>query len=559
MKRIDAVLRGWLKEFQVPSGRVRLALLFPFAFLILSASLCGNPTSPLVTPESIPLLPGGSVFGLDRSTTLVLAGGEEDTLDPAHWLSSADGIVGDLFSGLVRLGADMSIVPDLAASWDISPDGTVYMFHLRENVAFHDGRPFTAQDVAYSWTRALSKDTGSHTAMTYLDDIVGAKELASGQSQTLSGVRVIDDHTLEVTLDAPKVYFLDKLAYPVSWIVDQYTIDQIETQPNGTGPFKWAEHRENEAYILDRNEAYYNDLPPLEHVVYLIYADVSTRLYESGQIDLVEVSQDTVTRAQDPSDPLYGNVQAVNGLCTNYLAFDTTRPPFDDPLVRRAFSMAVDKTRYNDTIYSNLGVMAYGLYPPGLPGYTSDLMPLPYDPQAAVKALNDSTYGGASGLPEIVYTTFGSNGSVYPGDGLLVQMWQEVLGVAVKAEGLEYSSFYDAVSGGQHGQLINSSWCADFADPENFADLFSVGSKFNRGGYNNPQVEELLVQARIETQAERRVRLYQQIQQNLADDAAALFISHSSAYYLITKPYVKGYLATPIGVAQHMHVSFGNP
>ncbi|MEJ2488136.1 MAG: ABC transporter substrate-binding protein, partial [Anaerolineales bacterium] len=171
---------------------------------------------------------------------------------------------------------------------------------------------------------------------TYLTDIVGVQEVMDGDAEEISGVKIIDEYTLEVTLDAPKVYFLYKLAYPTSWIVDQDTVDEVDENPVGTGPFKMAKHVENEIIILVRNENYHLGFVPLEYVVYLLYQGPSLRLYEGGLIDLDTIDEDLLGRAEDPNDPLYGNVQPVTSLCTTLIRLDASMPPFDDVLVREA-------------------------------------------------------------------------------------------------------------------------------------------------------------------------------------------------------------------------------
>lgn len=495
-------------------------------------------------------------YGVDRENALFLAGEEPETLDPALWRSGADGIVGDLFSGLVELDANLQPIPDLAERWDVSADGTVYTFHLRRGVTFHDGKPFTAADVVFSWERACNPATGSDTAATYLGDIVGVPEVIAGETPQISGLRVIDDYTLEVTLDGPKAYFLAKLAYPTSWIVDRETVDQIEEAPNGTGPFMLVRHVENEVIIVARNPHYHRGFVPLEYIVYLLYPGPLVRLYEAGEVDMAFITEDLLPRANDPQDPLYGTVQATSELCTWYALFDASRPPFDDPLVRRAFAEAVDRERYVEVVSEGTGVVAQGPYPPGLPGYNPDLQPLPYDPQGALDLLQQSTYGGAAGLPEIVFTTSGAGMDIPASVALLVQMWQEALGVTVRVEQLDSQSFYDQIYAGNHGQIILTGWCADYPDPENFADiLFHTGSPQNHGDYSNPELDVLLEQARVEADVQTRLALYQEIEQMIVDDAPAVFLQHSSVYYTVVKPYLRGYVSTPIGVAQHMNLS----
>jgi oligopeptide transport system substrate-binding protein len=493
---------------------------------------------------------------VDRDNALFLASGEPETLDPAKWLFGPESAIGDLYSGLVRLDTNLRPIPDLAERWEISDDGTVYTFYLRRDVTFHNGKSFTAQDVKYSWERALRPETESNTAPTYMGDIIGASEVAAGEADEISGLRILDDHTLEVTLDARKDYFLYKLAYSVSWIVDSETVDEIETAPNGTGPFMLSSYDKDEALVLARYPNYHLGDVSLEYVVYLINPGFSQRLYEAGDIDLTYINEDLVDRANDPSDPLYGTVYEINGLCTDSVLFDVSQPPFDDLLVRRAFALAIDKERYIEVVEGERGVMARGLYPPGLPGHNPDAVPLGYDPEEALQSLNESSYGGPASLPEVVMTVSGAGLGVRPSAAVLIQMWEDALGVTIGVEQLEFDSYYDEIYAGDHGQILFRGWCADYPDPENFADvLFHSGSLQNFGHYNNPEVDALLEEARSGDSFETRLALYQEIEQTLIDDAVAVFTSHSQTYYMVMKPYVHGYASTAIGVAQNMNVS----
>ena len=495
-------------------------------------------------------------YGADRENALFLAAGEPLTFDPAKWHGGADSIIGDLFSGLVKLTTDLQVIPDLAETWTVSPDGKIYTFHLRQGVTFHDGKPFTAHDVKFSWERACHPETESDTAETYLGDIVGVAEVISGDETEISGVKVVNDFTLEVTLDEPKAYFLYKLAYVTSWIVDSESIDEIEETPNGTGPFKLLRHDEEELMILARNENYYRGFVSLEYIVYLIYQGPSIRLYESGDIDMVYVDKELIGRAEDPEDPLYGDVQTTAGLCTYYVNFDVTRPPFDDIKVREAFTKAIDKDRYNDVVDEGKGVIANGLYPPGLPGFNTDVQPIPFDPEGAREALASSSYGGPDGLPEIVLTTSGEGGDLSPSNAILLQMWEEVLGVSIVVEQINYESYFDELYAGNHGHIIPLGWCADYPDPENFADiLFHTNVEQNLSGYSNPELDQLLESARSMTGVDARMTLYQEIEQIIIDDMPIVVLIHDRPFYLITKPYLSGFETSPIGVAQMMNVS----
>ncbi len=496
-------------------------------------------------------------YGVARDNALFLYGAEPDSFDPARWTGSADSFIGDIFSGLVRLDPSLQPIPDLATDWDISEDGTVYTFYLRENVKFHDGKPFTAKDVVFSWEHALDPDTESDTGLTYLGDIIGAEDYATGDADEIAGVRAVDDYTIEVTLDAPKVYFLSKLSYPASWIVDSESINRIDAHPNGTGPFRFVQHDENEVLILERNANYHLQPVALEYVVYMLIPAPGMQLYETGDTDIVGINKDFLSRAEDSNDPLYGTIHEANNLCTYYLVLNSSKPPFDDPDVRRAFAMSIDKEGLNEQYLEGDGVVAAGLFPPGLPGYNPDVKPLGYDVDAAKQALADSTYGSAAALPPISLTTVTSGGDIPPEISFLVGLAEESLGISISIDSIDANSYHDMVYAGNYGNLLFWGWCADYADPENFADvLFHTGSKQNLGGYSNPEVDALLEEARSVESTEERLALYQKIEQILVDDAAAVFVSHSEAYYIVTRAGLEGYQASPIGVAQNMNLYF---
>jgi len=481
--------------------------------------------------------------------TLVYSGGETSNLreyDPATTHGSGDKLA---FSGLVSFDPYLNLTPDLAETWDVSDDGTVYTFQLRENARFHDGRAVTASDLVYSWERALSPDLASDTAMTYLGDILGAADLSSGATEHLAGLQIIDDHTLQVTLDAPKPYFLLKLTYPTAFVVDQENVESGEEwvrTPNGTGPYRLAEWRSNDYMLYEANTDFYLGAPSIPYVLVKLFAGVETRLYETDEIDVAGVSIYDVDRFLDPAEPLHDEVVSGVNLCTGFVIFDTTQPPFDDVNVRRAFSMAFDRERYIEVVLRGQALPAVGPYPPGLPGFNYALDGLPYDPAQARELLKQSRYG--TDLPSIIYTDSGIGSHINLDVAAMAEMWEQNLGVTITVENIEYDYFFDQIYSGHHGQLISGGWCADYPDPENFADvLFHTDSAQNRGNYSNTRLDALLEQARVERYVKTRIEMYQQAEQIIVDDAPVLFTTHSLSYQLI-KPYVKGFVFTPIAV-----------
>jgi oligopeptide transport system substrate-binding protein len=491
------------------------------------------------------------VNGVNRNQALFLEGSESTNphdYDPATTHGSGDKLV---FSGLVSLDPRLNLTPELAENWDVSPDGTVYTFHLRTNAKFHDGRPVTAQDVIYSWERAALPATASDTVLTYLGDIVGVADVNAGKADHISGLKALDDHTLQVTIDAPKVYFLYKLTMPVAFVLDQKNVEsgsEWYRTPNGTGPYKLTRWDSFKLMIYQANPDFYLGEPSIPQIVVEIYTGVGIRLYETGDIDITDVSSSDVQTVLDPTNPLHADLHTDVSLCTNYVTFDVAQPPFDDVKVRQAFTMAFDRQKFIDVVNNGVGVLAKGLYPPALPGYNLDLQGLPYDPARARQLLAESKYGGPQGLPPIIYTSAGIGENTSPDVSAMAQMWEQNLGVKITIENLDPNNYYDLLYAGQHGQLFSGGWCADYPDSQNFADvLFHTGAQQNTGHYSNPQVDALLDQASVEKDVSQRIQLYQQAEQILVQDAAALFTMHDVSYVLV-KPYVKGYVLTPITI-----------
>ena len=533
----------------------------PRAFVLLTF---GAPSDYAAHLSEITALVGGMGFeaptisGVNRNQALFLAGGESTNprdYDPATEHDSGDKRI---FSGLVSLDTNLNLVPDLASSWDISTDGTLYTFHLRTNAKFHDGRPVVAQDVIYSWERAAAPATQSDTVLTYLGDILGVADMHSGKTDHISGLKALDDHTLQVTIDAPIPYFLFKLTLPVAFVLDKKNVESGTNwyrTPNGTGPYKLTRWDSMKQMIYNANPDYYLGAPSISQIVVQLFTGVGINLYESGQIDMTAIGSSDVARVLDPADPLHPDLHSGASLCTSMVIFDVTKPPFDDVKVRQAFSMAFDRQKFIDVVDNGVGIPAKGLYPPALPGYSLDLQGLPYDPQQARQLLAQSRYGGPQGLPPIVYADAGIGNTAGPEVAAMAQMWEQNLGVKITIENLEPDRYFDLLNTGQYGQLFSESWCADYPDPENFADvLFHSGAQQNTGKYSNPALDALLDQARTERDVSQRIQLYQQAEQLIVQDAPALFISHPVSYMLV-KPYVKGFVLTPIDIPIERYLS----
>ncbi len=514
-------------------------------WLLCAAMTMGLAVSTGAAPANLPLQ-------VPLNQALVLTGGESSNpreYDPATTHGTGDKLA---FSGLVAFDPHLNLIPDLAQTWSVSADGLTYTFTLRANATFQDGQAVTARDIVYSWERAASPQTKSDTVLTYLGDIVGVEAMRAGKADHISGLKALDDQHLQVQIDAPKPYFLEKLTYPTAFVVEQSNVESGADwvyHPIGTGPYKMIKWQRGTQIIYQAYKGFYLGQPGVPYVVINLYAGVPSSLYESGDVDMAGVDLYSVDRFLDPTEPLHQELYSGVDLCTGYVVFDTTRPPFDDLKVRQAFTEAFDRQKYIDVVMQGHALPAIGPYPPGLPGFSTTLRGLPFDPQAARQLLAQSKYGGAAGLPPIVYTNAGYGSTVSPDVAALAQMWQQYLGVTITIENIEPDFFIDQTYSGHHGQLFGGGWCADYPDPENFADvLFHTGSQQDTGGYSNPALDQLLDSARVQQDVGKRIEMYQQAEQMIVNDAPVLFTVHSISYMLV-KPYIKGYVLTPIDIS----------
>ena len=497
-----------------------------------------------VTTVSSPAVVGSGV--------LKMYGIDPITLDPAVSAEmTSHEYVTQIYSGLVRPDDNLEPAPDIAERWEISQDRRTYTFHLRQDVMFQDGRKVTAADFKYSWERACDPATGSNVAGTYLGDIVGVRDVMEGRAREISGIKVVDDSTFRVTIDAPKSYFLSKLTYPTTFVVDKANVSRGKEwwrKPNGTGPFKLTKWTENNLLVLERNEKYYGGVAGLERVEFQLWSGLPMNMYETGQIDVAGVSVIYIDRVTDKAGPFYKELQVTPELSFSWIGFNSTRPPFDDVNVRRAFTMALDKDRIVSLVFRNLVQRADGILPPGIPGFNKGLVSPGYDIARAKELIAMSKYGDVSRLPPITLTTSGYGGAISTALEAIISGWRDNLGVEVTVRQLEPDRYIYHLKE-EKNEMFDMGWIADYPHPQDFLDvLFHTGAENNFAEYTNPEVDALLDKAAVEADNVKSLGLYQQVEQMLVDDAACLPLWFGENYLLV-KPYVEGYKLTPLGFA----------
>ena len=528
-------------------------------------------TAPAVEPAvaNEPFTPGtrAANSGNGEATdggSLILLFRDPPTFDPHLAEDSISGLfVNEIFGGLVTIEPfNFSVVPDLAESWEVSEDGTVYTFYLHPEAKFHDGKPVTAQDVKWSLERVTNPEVQSPVADTYLNDIVGVEEKLNSQATDIEGVRVIDDRTVEITIDAPKAYFLAKLTYPTAFVLDRSNVegnDDWIRSPNGTGPFKLAEYTVGETIRLARNEYYHLGPPHLDEVEMILSGGSSLILYENDETHVSGVGLADVERILDPSSPLNPQVHTYPAsFSTSYIGLNVNEPPLDDPKFRKALNLAVDRETIAEVVYEGAVRPGKTILPPRFPAYNPNLDPYPYDPEAARQLLAESKYGDdLENLPRLTLSISGSLGAAVPlGLEVMLQSWEQELGLQVEIQQTEWATFLQDVNDKRY-QMFRLAWGADYPDPQNFLDiLFHSHSQGNNTNYNSPEVDALLEQARVERDPGARVELYQQIEQMILEDAPWVLLWNDEDWYFLVKPNVKDYLLLPMSIPKFRYIHF---
>ena len=485
------------------------------------------------------------------------------TMDP-HLVTDGTsyGIVIEVFSGLVRLGADTSnpFEPDLAESWSVLEGGTVYEFKLRNDLKFSNGDPVTAQDFKWSFERAAHPDTASTVAEEFLGDIVGIQDIVDGNASSASGIEVVDERTLRLTIDAPKAYFIAKLTYPTAFVLNKNNVESLgrnwSDEPVSTGPFILKEYRIGQRIRLARNDNFWDRTAYLDEVVFNLAGGVSMAMYENDEIDITSVGLADLERVQDPTEEINKDlVEVPPNFAVSYVGFNTNEAPFDDANFRQALNHAVDKQLIADQVFSNLVKPAYGIIPPGFPGYSAEIKGLEFDAQLAKDLLAQSAYADPATRPRIVLTVPGTGGSPGLTTEVVADMWRQNLGIEIEIQQVEWATYIQDLHRGRLQAWSGLSWQADYPDPQTFIDvLFRSTSAINYGGYANDQVDQYVVDAQTEQDATKRVEYYNNAEQIVISDAAWLPLWWGVDSKALVKPWVKDFQFSSLTIAKFKDV-----
>ncbi|WP_367716103.1 ABC transporter substrate-binding protein [Nitratireductor sp. GISD-1A_MAKvit] len=396
------------------------------------------------------------------------------TLDPAigyDWQNWS--MIKSLFDGLMDyVPGTTELRPEIAESYEISEDGTVFTFKLRDGVKFHNGRDLTAEDVKYSIERTVNPKTQSPGA-GFFGSIKGFEEASSGDAEGLSGITVVDDHTIKFELSRPDATFLHVLALNFAHVVPKEEVEKhgadFGKHPVGSGAFKLSEWTLGQRLVFERFEDYWNPgVPKLDQIIFEVGQEpvVALLRLQNGEVDVPGDGIPPAKFIEVKNDPKFKDLIIQGGqLHTGYVTMNVKMEPFDKPEVRKAVNMAINKDRIL-RIINGRAVAANQPLPPSMPGYAKDYEGYTYDPEAAKALLAEA--GLADGFETELYVM---NTDPQPRIAQAIQQDLKAIGINASIKSLAQANVIAA--GGEEDQapMIWSggmAWIADFPDPSNF-------------------------------------------------------------------------------------------
>mgnify|MGYP001221265555 FL=1 len=474
-----------------------------------------------------------NVVAGNKSGTLYWGNGTEpQSLDPQIATGVPEHhVISAVMEGLVlKDRKTLEPRPGVAKTWDISNDGRVYTFYLRENAKWSNGDAHTAHDYVWSWWRALQTTLGNQYAYM-LFPIKNAKRYYDGETSDFSdvGVKAIDNRTLQVTLTNPTPYFLQLLDHYSLFPVHQATIEKFgradergtrwsyEGNLVGNGPYKLEEWKINRHITVTKNPYYWDEANvSINSIVFKPVDNAVTeeRMFRAGALHVTSsIPADKIAIYQEKSAP---ELKISPYLGTYFYRLNINTPQLQDKRVRRALGMAIDRKQLVDNITKGGQIPAYTMTPPGTMGYFPEST-LNFDPEAAKRLLAEAGYPNGEGFPpiEILYNTNEGHRKIAVA---LQEMWKNYLNIDIKLLNQEWKVYLATESAGDY-QISRGGWIGDYVDPNNFLDMFLCNGGNNRTGWCNEEYDRLILEvAPSQSSHEQRLKIFQQAETMLLED-----------------------------------------
>lgn len=513
----------------------------------------------LVTLVAMALLLG-SVVSLAAEPkyggVLVFGRGSDATkLDPAQVTDGESLIVTQqIYDTLVTYKKENTdVMPALAESWETSEDGTIWTFHLRKDVKFHDGTDFNAEAVVFNFERWMYEDHPYHQG-----EFVYWGYMFGGYPGVVKKVEALDDYTVRFTLSEPQAPFLQNLAMPVFAIASPTAVKKwgadYSNHPVGTGPFKFVSWERDTQIVVERNDDYWDGKPYLDRIVFRVIPDNSARLLElqAGSIDMMDGLNPSDAPFVEKDKNLQLILRPANTI--GYVAMNMDKKPFDDVRVRRAINHAINKEAIVEAFFSGLGEPAKNPIPPTMWSYNDDIPGYEYNPKKARQLLKEAGYPNGF---ETELWAMPNPRPYFPEPRKIAEAIQADLadiGIKAKIVSYDWTTYMDKLEDGEHAMCM-MGWTGDNGDPDNFLyalldkDNAVLGSAGNYAFYRSDELHDILIEAQRNTNHERRVELYRKAQEIIFQDAPWVPVVHSTPP-TAAKKIVKGLVPHATGTEQ---------
>jgi oligopeptide transport system substrate-binding protein len=475
------------------------------------------------------------------------------TLDPA--LSTdiyAVTITQQVFDGLVQFDKDLNIIPAIAKSWKISPDGLAYTFYLREGVKFHNGREVTADDLIYSFTRIVNPKTNSPAA-NLLERVVGFREFREGSVSQVRGFHSSGKYLFEIRLSEAYSPFLSVLGMNKFKVLPKEEVERSREDfgrfPIGTGPFRFVSMKEGSEIVLDANRDYFEGKPRLDRIIFEIFHGAPWedifKIFSEGSLEETKIPS---AQLRDPSQLKDFYLVRKPMLSLRFYGMQVRTKPLDNKKVRQAINFAINRGQIDQEAFHGMDSITDRIIPLGMPGSSPTRVIYPYDPKRAKQLLAEAGYPGGKRMPPIEFWCAQKSE--------MAQKELDIIRSNLANVGIDLQVHYETNWNEFENKMIlyktpmfRYAWYADIPDPDNFLGiLFHSKSKYNFAGYKRPEVDKILDMAKGEVNTLKRVELYKRAEEMIMEDAVIVpTINH--VFQQAYQPYVKGIELNALGGA----------